>query len=578
MDRDKQSHENSIRRHLLPILLIAVALIIVTLAILSILQVIPFSTASILSLLSIIAGILSFLIPFLRDHYKESAPASLEKSIISASNIVKPSDSPESSIWYIPYRRNAFFTGRKEILKQLHDKLTKINDLTQLQPQILSGLGGIGKTQLALEFAFGHQQEYPFILWLRAETRSSLISDIAAIPNLFPSQESEVETDERQESTVISSFRAWLARHDYWLLILDNVDDLQIVQELLPTKGKGHVLVTTRIQAVGNAGSRIEIEKMKQEEGILFLLRRARKIGLDVSLDQISEKDREDALAIVESLEGLPLALDQAGAFIEETQSSLTEYRELLANAKEKILLRRGTTSSDHPESVASTFSLSFQKVEQENSGAADLLRLFAFLSPDAIPEELIKEGALKLNFSLHDIATDLVALNEAITTLLKYSLIRRNPNTQTITIHRLVQIVIRSMMDEDTQLQWTKQAIYAVNQAFPEEADTLEKRERRKYLFPQVQACFTHIEQFNMIFPEAAFLLKKAQEFLRNQQRYAVSIPYCQRFLLIQEQMSGKESLEVAYALNAMAKSYRGVSGVMLSKSHSYSTKNFRP
>jgi hypothetical protein len=304
MDRDKQSHGNSIRRHLLPILLIAVALIIVTLAILSILQVIPFSTASILSLLSIIAGILSFLIPFLRDHYKESAPGSLEKSIISASNIVKPIYSPESSIWYIPYRRNAFFTGRKEILKQLHDKLTKTNDLTQLQPQILSGLGGIGKTQLALEFAFGHQQEYPFILWLRAETRSSLISDIAAIPNLFPSLESEDETDERQERTVISSFRAWLARHDDWLLILDNVDDLQIVQELLPTKGKGHVLVTTRIHAVGNAGNRIEIEKMKQEEGILFLLRRARRIELDVSLDQISEKDREDALAIVESAFG----------------------------------------------------------------------------------------------------------------------------------------------------------------------------------------------------------------------------------------------------------------------------------
>ena len=263
MDRDKQSHKNSIRRHLLPILLIAVALIIVTLAILSILQVIPFSTASILSLLSIVAGILSFLIPFLRDHYKESAPASLEKSIIFASNIVEPSDSPETSIWYIPYRRNAFFTGRKEILEQLHDKLTKTNDLTQLQPQILSGLGGIGKTQLALEFAYRHQQEYPFILWLRTETRSSLINDIATIPILFQSQESEEDTDELQERNVISFFRAWLAVHNDWLLILDNIDDLQIIHELLPTRSKGHVLVTTRIQAVGNAGDRIEIEKMK---------------------------------------------------------------------------------------------------------------------------------------------------------------------------------------------------------------------------------------------------------------------------------------------------------------------------
>ncbi|HYT43948.1 MAG TPA: tetratricopeptide repeat protein [Methylomirabilota bacterium] len=569
MDRDKQSHENSIRRHLLPILLITVALIIVTLAILSILQVIPFSTASILSLLSIIAGILSFLIPFLRDHYRESAPASLEKSIISASNIVKPGDSAESSIWYIPYRRNAFFTGRKEILKQLHDKLTKTNDLTQLQPQILSGLGGIGKTQIALEFAFRYQHEYPFILWLRTETRSLLISDIGAIPNLFPSQESEAETDELQERTVISSFRLWLASHKDWLLILDNVDDLQIVHELLPTKGKGHVLVTTRIHAVGNAGNRIEIENMNQEEGILFLLRRAKKIEINASLDQISEKEREDAQAIVEALEGLPLALDQAGAFIEETQSSLSEYCDLLATAKEKILLRRGTTSSDHPESVASTFSLSFQKVEQGNAGAADLLRLFAFLSPDAIPEELIKEGAQKLNFSLHDMATDLVVFNEAITTLLKYSLIRRNPNTQTITIHRLVQVTIKNIMDEDTQLEWTKQAIYAVDQAFPKEIDSLEKRERRKSLLPQVQHCFTLIEQSNLNFPEAVSLLNKAKSFLLNQERYAESLSFSVRLLKMQEQLLGAESPEVAYVLNSMAISYRGLNQYELAVSY---------
>ena len=262
------------------------------------------------------------------------------------------------------------------------------------------------------------------------------------------------------------------------------------------------------------------------------------------------------------------MALDQAGAFIEETQSTLSEYRKLLASSKEKILLRRGITSSDHPESVASTFSLSFQKVEQESAVAADLLRLFAFLSPEAIPEELIKEGAQKLNFSLHDIATDLVALNEAITTLLKYSLIRRNSNTQTITIHRLVQVVIRSMMDEDTQLQWIKQAIYAVDQAFPKDYGTIEEKERRMSLFPQVQACFTLIEQSNLVFPEAASLLDKAQSFLHHQQRYAESLLYSQRLGMIQEHLSGSESPEVAFALNAMAISYRGLNQYELAES----------
>lgn len=567
MGKEKQNYKGIFRSHLFPIIASLFGLIILIIAILSILQIIRVSTAFIFSILSLLIGVLSILIPTFQARYSVHT-ATLEKSLPTTSNEVKLNEITSNSIWHVPYRRNSFFTGRKEILKQLHDQLTITNDLTQLQPQILSGLGGIGKTQLALEFAFRYQQEYSFILWLRTETRSSLISDITAIPNLFPSKESEPETDELQERTVISFFRAWLAEHNDWLLILDNVDDLQIIHALLPTKGKGHVLVTARIQAVGNAGNRIEIEKMNQEEGILLLLRRARKIGLDASLDQISEKDREDAQAIMEALEGLPLALDQAGAFMEETQSSLLEYRELLAISKEKVLLRRGTTSSDHPESVAVTFSLSFQRVEQENPGAADLLRLFAFLSPDAIPEELIKEGTHKLNFKLKNVASDPLALNEAITVLLKYSLIRRNPNTQTLTIHRLVQVTIRSMMDEDIQLQWTKQTICAVYEAFPKDLDTLEKRELRQSLFPQLQACFTLIERANLNFPEAVSLISKAKAFLIGQQRYAESLLYCQRLLMMQEQLSGSESVEVATTLNSMAISYRGLNQYELAES----------
>ena len=271
----------------------------------------------------------------------------------------------------------------------------------------------------------------------------------------------------------------------------------------------------------------------------------------------------------MESLEGLPLALDQAGAFVEETQSTLSEYRELLATAKEKILLRRGTTSSDHPDSVASTFALSFQKVEQESAVAADLLRLFAFLSPDAIPEALIKEGAQKLNSSLHEIATDLVVFNEAITTLLKYSLIHRNPDTQTITIHRLVQEVIRSKLkEEDTQLQWIEQAIYVVDQAFPKELDTLEKKALRKALFPQVQACFSLIEESNLSFPEAVSLIEKGKSFLRHQQRYAEYLSYNKRLLIIQVHSYGAESLEAASTLNDMGISYRGLGQYELAES----------
>ena len=263
------------------------------------------------------------------------------------------------------------------------------------------------------------------------------------------------------------------------------------------------------------------------------------------------------------------MALDQAGAFIEETQSTLSEYRELLATSKRKSCFGVEQLPLIIPNSVASTFSLSFQIVEQESVIASDLLRFFAFLSPDAISEEIIKEGAQKLNFSLHEITSDLVAFNDAITVLLKYSLLRRNPNTQTITIHRLVQEVIRSMMDEDTQIEWAKQAIFAVNQTFPKEIDTLEKRERRKSLFPQVQHCFSLIERSNLNFPEAVSLLNKAKSFLLNQERYAESLSFSERLLKLQEQLLGTESAEVAYVLNSMAISYRGLNQYELAVSY---------
>ncbi len=99
-------------------------------------------------------------------------------------------------------------------------------------------------------------------------------------------------------------------------------------------------------------------------------------------------------MQIVTALDGLPLALDQAGAYIEETRCGLSQYHDLYATRRKELLLRRGRFPIDHPDSVATTWSLSFQKIEQENPSAADLLRLLTFLDPDAIPEEIITSGA----------------------------------------------------------------------------------------------------------------------------------------------------------------------------------------
>src|SRR5207302_10658956 len=141
--------------------------------------------------------------------------------------------------------------------------------------------------------------------------------------------------------------------------------------------------------------------------GALLLLRRIGRLAPDAPLEQAEASDRAIALTIAQELGGLPLALDQAGAYIEEIQCSLADYLQLYRGQRTELLKARGGLVPDHPEPVATTWSLSFTQVEQRSPAAADLLRLCAFLHPDAIPEEIITEGAGYLGPELQAVATN---------------------------------------------------------------------------------------------------------------------------------------------------------------------------
>jgi hypothetical protein len=190
---------------------------------------------------------------------------------------------------------------------------------------------------------------------------------------------------------------------------------------------------------MGEIAQGVIIEKMSDDEGALLLLRRAKVANATTVEKTIAKK-------ISEALDGLPLALDQAGAYLEETKCSVADYLNIYQRRQSVLLGRRGGLAPTHPQSVAATWSLSFQKIERADPAAADLLRLCAFFAPDAIPNEVIIDGTTDLNRVFRSIASDPLRLNAAIGELLKYSLIRRNPD-QTLTVHRLVQAVLKEDM-----------------------------------------------------------------------------------------------------------------------------------
>ena len=454
-------------------------------------------------------------------------------------------------LWSVPYRRNPFFTGREDVLLRLQEMLSASGTAALTQTLAISGLGGIGKTQIALEYAYRHRSDYRAVFWVKADSREALAADLAVIADLLHRPVAH-EQDRRRAVAVV---RRWLNEQRGWLLILDNADDLEMVSEFLPTEGTGHTILTTRAQATGQIAQGITLEQMGPEEGTFFLLRRAKLLGVEASLDTASYADWSRARAIAQLLGGLPLALDQAGAYLEETGCSLAGYLERYQHRRVALLQRRGMLSAAHPEPVATTWSLSLERVGEIHPAAGELLRACAFLHPDAIPEELLREGAAALGPVLAPVAADPVELDLAIEALRRYSLVRRAPETQTLTIHRLVQAVLTDQLDEQSQRLWAERAVRAVCQVFPEVEFAAWQRCQR--CFPHALICAALIEHWGMAFPAAAQLLNRAGNYLRESGQYQEAEPLLKRALATYEQAAEPEHPEVASCLNDLATLY---------------------
>ncbi len=456
------------------------------------------------------------------------------------------------AIWNIPYPRNSFFTGRDDLLARLHAQLQAGQAPTLSQPpQAISGLGGIGKTQTAVEYAYRFSKEYQTVFWAYAESRETLVSSYVALAGLLDLP----EQDAQEHTITVQAVKRWLQTHSAWLLILDNADELALITEFLPPVLGGHLLLTTRAQAMGRLANRLEIETFSAEQGSLFLLRRAGLLAHDAALEQALLDDREQAFQIATALGGLPLALDQAGAYLEETGCSLSEYQQLYQQYRADLLRERRGLLADHPEPLATTWSISFQRVEEKNPTAAELLRFCAFLSPDAIPEEVLTAGKSLLGPVLASDVGDVFRLNQAIEALRAYSLVQRNPKGKTLSIHRLVQVVLQDAMEEAERRSWAERVILSINVIFPRpDYDTWPQCER---LLSQAWTAIQFIEQYQIISEEAEQLLYKMAHYLWDRGRYGEGEPIYQLLLRISEAHLGPEHPEVAWALHGLGDLY---------------------
>ena len=325
-------------------------------------------------------------------------------------------------------QRNPNFTGRTDILAELRTALT--SGQVALWKQALTGLGGTGKSQIAAEYAHSHKGDYKYIWWLQSEESTTLASNYAGLAR-------ELDLPEKSsadQAAAIAAVKRWLGNNSNWLLIFDNAKEPKDIEQYFPREGTGHIIITSRNPNWRSVAGVLPIEVFKRSESVDFLINRT---------DQDS---RESADKLADALGDLPLALEQAGAYIEETAVSLADYLKLFKENRQKILERGKPTA--YPDTIATTWNISFQAIKDDFPEAVDLLRLFAFLAPDSIPRSLLVEGAPDLPEPLSSALQNSIKLNDVVAALRRYSLISITDDT--LSVHRLVQAVTLDRLGED--------------------------------------------------------------------------------------------------------------------------------
>jgi hypothetical protein len=257
--------------------------------------------------------------------------------------------------------RNPFFTGRELVLAQLQEALADRGRTA------LSGLGGVGKTQTAVEYAHRHLNDYVYMFWATAHSREAIASSYVTIAALLKL----VESDAQDQTRAVEAVKHWLGSHEHWLLILDNVDRPDTIKPFVPAKPMGHILFTSRAQVFDTIGivKPVELNEMSPGEARTFLLRRT------------GRRSRRAKCRIRTQRRARLLATCARRVHSSSKTTHFQDYLRSFRKRKLELLNKRDPVAGDYPQSVRTTWSMNFRQLEKESKAAADLLRLSAFLS-----------------------------------------------------------------------------------------------------------------------------------------------------------------------------------------------------
>ena len=368
-----------------------------------------------------------------------------------------------------------FLAGREALLAELDARLAGGPGRSRPRLVALCGLGGAGKTSVAVEYAHRHLADVGVCWQFSAEDPALLAAGFAVLAAQLGASGT---VDDRDPVALVHGV---LARAEAaWLLVFDNATSRASVEAFIPPAGPGRVLITTQDQH-WPPGQSLDVPALDIEAAADFLA------------DRTGDPDRSAARRLAAGLGGLPLALEQAAAYMQATGTSLTRYLPLFRDRQAELLARGEATG--HPMDVAATLGLALSRLAEASPVAAGLMRLLAFLAPEPVPLALLLNGEQHIDLLGPEVAEtigpllgDLVAVGDAVAALRRYSLVSP-AGDGLVLVHRLVAAITRSQLTAQAASQWRQAAAALVGAAVPPDATPPAAWPACALLLPHAQA-----------------------------------------------------------------------------------------
>ena len=431
-----------------------------------------------------------------------------------------------AAIFSVPVRTRTF-VGRARALEQLEENLTGQGSAAITQVHAIHGLGGVGKTQLAARYARLHRGDYDVIWWLRAEQVVTLRADLASLAVALGLV--SVDADEHD---AIDAARNWLERNGRWLLIFDNASGPDVVADLIPEHGGGHVVITSRMHADWRAlgALPLALDAWEDVEALEFLATRTGEPGSPA------------AEAVAVALGNLPLALEQAAAYANRQAITLAVYLQRLQDRAPELFSVGRPHGYEH--TVETVWSMAYEQVGL-SPVARDLLGVCAHLAPEPIPRDLLDAWA-----STPDRAeTTAAGVREAIELLLSYALLT-SANGMTVTMHRLTAELARDRASPSERRTAAADAVELLIYVLPEQPSDHQQWSACARLLAHALVATSYASALDAAPAYTAGVLSRVGQYQQARGDYAAARSVMQRALAIFEGTLGHEHILVAITL----------------------------